>query len=64
MEGFKTARHRQKMFTLDNTYSFEELGDWNKRAAKGLGKNEKIEFVVELKIDGVSVNMTYEKSPI
>ena len=64
LEGFKTARHRQKMFSLDNTYSFEELGDWNKRAAKGLGKNEKIEFVVELKIDGVSVNMTYEKGQL
>ncbi|MFA5150688.1 MAG: NAD-dependent DNA ligase LigA [Candidatus Omnitrophota bacterium] len=59
LQGFKTARHRQKMLSLDNTYSFEELYDWDKRVAKGLGKNKKIEFVAELKIDGVSVNLTY-----
>ncbi|MFA4989675.1 MAG: NAD-dependent DNA ligase LigA [Candidatus Omnitrophota bacterium] len=60
LQGFKTARHRQKMLSLDNTYSFAELYDWAKRLAKGLGKNKKIEFVAELKIDGVSVNLTYK----
>ncbi|MFA5177243.1 MAG: NAD-dependent DNA ligase LigA, partial [Candidatus Omnitrophota bacterium] len=64
LPGFKTVKHRQKMFSLDNTYSFEELSDWDKRVAKGLGKNRKIEFVVELKIDGVSVNLTYEKGQL
>ncbi|MDD2680417.1 MAG: NAD-dependent DNA ligase LigA, partial [Candidatus Omnitrophica bacterium] len=61
LEGFQTVKHRQKMLSLDNTYSFEELNDWNKRVIKGLGKNKKIEFVVELKIDGVSVNLTYKQ---
>jgi DNA ligase (NAD+) len=60
LAGFQAARHRQKMLSLDNTYSFEELSDWDKRVSKGLGKNKKIEFITELKIDGVSVNLTYE----
>ena len=58
-EGFKTLRHRQKMFSLYNTYSFDELRDWAERVHKGLD-SEKIEYVAELKIDGVSVNLTYE----
>jgi len=64
LEGFKTVRHRQKMLSLDNTYSFEELKDWAKRVYKGLGSNEKVEYVVEHKIDGVSANLTYEKGKL
>jgi len=60
LEGFKTVKHKQKMLSLDNTYSFEELKDWAERVDKGLG-NKKVEFVAELKIDGVSANITYEK---
>jgi DNA ligase (NAD+) len=59
LEGFKTVRHRQKMFSLDNTYSFEELKDWVGRVHKGLG-SEQAQYVAELKIDGVSANLTYE----
>ncbi len=58
-KGFKTVGHRQKMLSLDNTYSFEELKEWDARVLKGMG-NEKIEYVVELKIDGISANLTYE----
>ncbi|MDD4939348.1 MAG: NAD-dependent DNA ligase LigA [Candidatus Omnitrophica bacterium] len=61
LEGFKTIRHRQKMYSLDNTYSFEELKDWDKRVARGLRAGEKIDYVIEHKIDGVSANITYEK---
>jgi DNA ligase (NAD+) len=49
------------MFSLENTYSFDELKKWDARVRKGLGKDDKIEYVVELKIDGVSTNLTYEK---
>src|SRR4030042_2893813 len=41
LEGFKTVRHKQKMLSLDNTYSFEELKDWDERVHKGLARNEK-----------------------
>lgn len=61
LEGFKTVKHRQKMLSLDNTYSFEELRDWDERLAKGLPAAEKIEYVVEPKIDGLSANLTYKK---
>lgn len=64
LEGFKTVKHAQKMFSLDNTYNFSELREWEERVQKGLGKEEKIEFVTELKIDGVSVNLTYQKGKL
>ena len=60
LEGFSTARHKQKMFSLDNAYSLEELEEWDERVRKTL-PDEKIEYVAELKIDGVSANLTYEK---
>lgn len=58
--GFHTIQHKNKMFSLDNTYSFDEIKDWQDRLRKGLGVKEKIEYVAELKIDGVSINLTYE----
>lgn len=55
----KTVTHRLKMYSLDNTYSLDELKEWEKRVHRGL-KTEKIEYVAELKIDGVSSALTYE----
>jgi len=62
-EGFKTVRHVQKMLSLDNTYSIDELKAWAERAQKGL-PNQKLEFVAELKIDGVSAALTYKKGAL
>lgn len=56
--GSKSVRHRQKMLSLDNTYSLDELREWASRVNKGL-RDEKIGYVAELKIDGVSANITY-----
>jgi DNA ligase (NAD+) len=64
LEGFKTVRHRQKMLSLDNTYSIDELRDWEGRVRKGLGGGQEIEFVVEHKMDGVSANITYESGKL
>ncbi len=58
--GFKTVKHRVAMLSLDNTYSPEEIKEWDERVCKGL-PHEKVEYVVELKIDGVGVSLTYEK---
>ncbi len=55
----QTMAHRTKMLSLDNTYSVKDLEDWFERVIKGLA-NEKIEFVAELKIDGVSASLRYE----
>jgi len=55
----KNITHRTKMLSLDNSYCVEDLGDWFKRVGKGL-PGETIEYVAELKIDGVSASLTYE----
>jgi len=54
-----TVKHKAKMYSLDNTYSIEELEEWKKRVEKGLS-GERVEYVVELKIDGISAALTYE----
>ncbi len=61
LEGFNTVTHKEKMLSLENTYSFEELREWDVRVHKGLGGNKKIEYVVELKIDGVSASLSYKQ---
>jgi DNA ligase (NAD+) len=61
LRGFKTVSHKIRMLSLDNTYSFEELKDWAGRVEKGLRPGEKAEYAAELKIDGVSISLTYEK---
>jgi DNA ligase (NAD+) len=60
LEGFTTVAHGQKMLSLDNTYSYEGLREWAARVSKGL-QGEAVSFVVELKIDGLSANLTYRK---
>jgi DNA ligase (NAD+) len=57
--GFKTVRHNAEMFSLDNTYSIDELKSWDQRVRKGLGDHTVYEYVAELKFDGVSINLTY-----
>jgi len=54
------VRHRVKMFSLDNTYSVDELKEWHQRVLKGLS-GQKSEFVVELKVDGISAALVYKK---
>lgn len=54
----QTVTHKVRMMSLDNTYSIDELREWQKRVEKGL-LNQKIEYVAELKIDGVSASLTY-----
>src|SRR3990167_4747339 len=51
LEGFKTVNHKQKMFSLDNTYSLEELKEWDERVGKRFGSDEGSGYVTELKID-------------
>ncbi|MGD9721008.1 MAG: NAD-dependent DNA ligase LigA [Pirellulales bacterium] len=53
------VRHRVPMLSIENTYSVEELRKYGQRVAKLL-PGEKVEWVVELKIDGVAVSVTYE----
>jgi len=59
VEGFPTVVHRQRMLSLENAYTEEEVWEWFKRIKKIL-EDEEIEFVVDLKLDGVSASLTYE----
>jgi DNA ligase (NAD+) len=59
LPGFPTVRHSAPMLSLDNTYSLEELGQFDARVRKGLGK-DLVEYAVEPKIDGVAVALRYE----
>jgi DNA ligase (NAD+) len=59
-EGFVTVPHRQAMQSLDNTYSEAELREFHARLVRLLGR-EDLSYVVEPKIDGLAVSLTYEK---
>src|SRR6201996_101021 len=55
---FKTVRHKWPMLSLGNTYSEQELLDFDQRIRKAIGDN--FEYVCELKFDGLSMSLTYE----
>ncbi len=59
VEGLNEVEHRVHMLSIDNTYSIEELREYGRRTAKLL-EGEPIEWVVELKIDGVAASLIYE----
>ncbi len=63
LEGFETYVHRQSMLSLDNTYNKEELFDFDNRLKRLLGP-EQLLYVVEPKIDGVAVSLTYENGSL
>jgi len=58
IEGFPTVNHRRPMLSLDNCYSVEELRDFEGRIRKLLPEKT-IEYVTELKIDGLSISILY-----
>lgn len=58
-KNFETVTHKNRMYSLDNSYSKEDLLDWEKRINKILGTSN-IEYTCELKYDGASINLTYE----
>ncbi len=58
-KNFETVYHKYPMLSLGNTYSREELEEFDKRVNKALG-GEAYEYVCELKFDGVALSITYE----
>lgn len=61
-EGFPTRRHMAPMLSLDNAYSDAELRQFHERLCRAIGRpnDEPIDYVAELKIDGLSIALTYE----
>ena len=58
-KNFQTVTHEHRMYSLDNSYSKEDLLDWENRIQKVLG-NVTLEYTCELKYDGASISITYE----
>ena len=62
-KNFETVTHAERMYSLGNTYSEEEIREWVDRIIKNLeGKTPT--FTCELKYDGASINLTYEKGAL
>ena len=57
-EGFVKAKHSSPMLSLDNAYSQEELRDWERRVHELSGRTD-LEYMCELKLDGVSLALVY-----
>jgi DNA ligase (NAD+) len=62
-KNFKTIAHDYRMYSLDNSYSKEDLIDWENRIQKVLG-NVNLEYTCELKYDGASISITYENGKL
>ncbi len=59
-EGFQQVRHKIPMGSLDNAFSFEALGEFDRRVRELTGR-DKVDYVAEHKFDGLSLSLTYEK---
>ncbi|MEO7978499.1 NAD-dependent DNA ligase LigA [Flavobacterium sp.] len=58
-KNFKTIAHQYRMYSLDNSYSKDDLLDWENRIQRVLG-NVDLQYTCELKYDGASISITYE----
>ena len=61
-KNFPTIQHQFRMYSLDNSYDFDDLADWEKRIIKVI--DEPVEFVAELKYDGASISILYENGKL
>jgi DNA ligase (NAD+) len=63
VEGLQSVRHRVPMMSIDNTYGVDDLQAWGRRVEKLLaeaGETRAPQWVLELKVDGVAISLTYE----
>ncbi|MEN9335267.1 MAG: ligase [Bacteroidota bacterium] len=62
-KNFETVVHEYRMYSLDNSYSREDLRDWETRIQKILG-DIPVSYTCELKYDGASISITYEEGKL
>lgn len=62
-KSFPTVVHEYRMYSLDNSYSKEDLEEWEQRIIKTLGSDQ-INFTCELKYDGASIDLLYENGKL
>jgi len=63
IEGFDQVRHSVPMLSIDNTYNADELRAFDERVTKQLSSRD-YDYVVELKIDGLAINLRYEEGTL
>ena len=63
-KNFETVAHRYPMYSLSNTYTKQEIEQWEERIRKTLGDQTPLEYTCELKFDGASINLTYENGQL
>jgi DNA ligase (NAD+) len=65
-EGFKTVRHRLPMLSLDNAFSSEDVFEFDAKVRRflGLGAGQELAYVAEPKIDGLSINLRFERGEL
>ena len=61
-KNFKTVVHAHRMYSLDNSYSLEDLKDWETRIKKLVDGD--VQYTCELKYDGASINLTYKNGAL
>lgn len=64
LEGFERVTHSQPMLSLDNSYSEDELVEFDRRIARAAGQEGPFHYVTELKLDGLAVSILYENSTL
>ena len=62
-KNFETTTHEYRMYSLDNSYSKEDIVDWENRIQKVLG-NVDLQYTCELKYDGASISITYQNGKL
>jgi DNA ligase (NAD+) len=62
-DGFVKVAHSRPMLSLDNAYNEEELREWDRRVCTALG-SDAVEYICELKLDGLSLALTYENGQL
>lgn len=60
LPAFESVAHAVPMLSIDNTYNYNEVREWDARVRKGLNPGEPVSYIVELKVDGVAVSLRYE----
>tara|TARA_B100000686_G_scaffold355380_1_gene474054 strand:+ start:20018 stop:22030 length:2013 start_codon:yes stop_codon:yes gene_type:complete len=61
---FTSRNHNSPMYSLDNTYSKNEVKSWIKRIKKNIGNQIKLTYTCELKYDGASISLTYRNGKL
>ena len=60
LASFANVAHAVPMLSIDNTYNYDEIREWDARVRKALPADDAVRYAVELKVDGVAVSLRYE----